>query len=48
MSRIEELTRFYSIIDRLQENLGEPRRLMDCSGRMDWPARGVYFFQEFD
>jgi hypothetical protein len=47
MSRFKELIRFYSIVDRLQKNIGGPRRLMDCSGRMDWPARGVYFFQEF-
>jgi hypothetical protein len=46
MGRLEDLMRFYSILDRLRENIGGARKLADCSGRMDWPARGVYFFLE--
>ena len=46
LDRLERLIRFYSILDRLERNVGGARRLADCSGRMDWPKRGVYFFQE--
>ena len=45
-ARREQLARFYSVIDRLESAIGEERRLADCSGRMDWPRRGVYFFRE--
>ncbi len=45
-SRRDDLFRFYSIIDRLEHHIGGARRLADCSGRMDWPRRGVYFFRE--
>jgi hypothetical protein len=41
------LVRFYALLDRLERHTGGARRLCDCSGRrMDWPARGVYFFRE--
>jgi hypothetical protein len=30
----------------LEDEIGGARRLADCSGRMPWPARGVYFFRE--
>jgi hypothetical protein len=43
--RREHLARFYSLLDRLEKNLGA-RTLTECSGRMDWPSRGVYFFRE--
>lgn len=33
-------------MDRLEENLAGARTLAGCSGRMDWPGRGVYFFRE--
>ena len=45
-ARREQLAKFYSVIDRLESAIGEERRLADCSGRMDWPRRGVYFFRE--
>lgn len=45
-NRHDDLIRFYSIINRLEHNIGGERRLADCSGRMDWPRRGVYFFRE--
>ena len=32
------------MLDELEENIGEHRRLRDCHGRMDWHKRGVYFF----
>ena len=44
--RIDHLKRFYDILGALEHRIGGPRRLMDCSGRMDWPCRGVYFFRE--
>jgi hypothetical protein len=45
-NRREHLVRFYSILDKLERNIGGQRTLADCSGRMPWPARGVYLFRE--
>lgn len=45
--RREDLTRFYSLLDKLEENIGGSRTLANCSGRLDWPKRGVYFFREY-
>ena len=45
-TRIDDLTRFYAIMEKLSERTDGPRLLSACSGRMDWPVRGVYFFQE--
>ncbi len=45
--RREHLIRFYSLIDRLEKNIAGARTLAGCSGRMDWPGRGVYFIREF-
>ena len=44
--RAHHLERFCGLLDRLEYKLGGAHRLSDCSGRMDWPRRGVYFFQE--
>ncbi len=44
--RLKDLERFYSILDELSRTTNGPRLLSSCSGRMDWPNRGVYFFQE--
>ena len=44
--QLEHLVRFYSILDSLQHKIGGSRKLADCSGRMVWPRRGVYFFHE--
>ena len=44
--RAYHLTQFYELLARLERNLGGARKLSECSGRMDWPRRGVYFFQE--
>lgn len=44
--RLEHLRRFYSSIDKLETRIGGARSLVECSGRMDWPERGVYFFRE--
>ena len=40
------LKRFYDLLSVLEHRIGGPRRLVNCSGRMDWPCRGVYFFRE--
>jgi hypothetical protein len=44
--RREHLVRFYSILDALEERVGGQRTLANCSGRLAWPQRGVYFFRE--
>ncbi len=44
--RLDDLKRFYTVLTVLEKSLGGARRLSDCSGRMNWPGRGVYFFQE--
>ncbi len=44
--RHAHLIRFYSLLDDLEYSIGGARRLSECSGRMDWPKRGVYFFRE--
>lgn len=40
---IEEL---YGLLDKLSQKLGGAKRLADCHGKMNLPARGVYFFFE--
>ena len=44
--RIANTVRFYELLSSLAASLGGYRRLAECSGRMDWPQRGVYFFFE--
>ena len=44
--RLADLERFYAHLEELARRTGGPRRLAECSGRMDWPRRGVYFFME--
>ena len=38
--------RFYDLLDQLEARVGGARVLADCSGRMNWPRRGVYFSYE--
>ena len=45
-ARLNDIVRFYAIVDALAARLGGPRWLSECQGRMPWPARGVYFFYE--
>lgn len=50
MNRLEDLKRFYSLLEELEKRNGGFRMLSNCSGRMEgseWPRRGVYFFYEF-
>ena len=44
--RLADTIRFYELLDRLVTQVGGPRLLQHCHGRMDWPTRGVYFFFE--
>ena len=44
--RVADTVRFYELLSDLAASLGGCRRLAECSGRMDWPQRGVYFFFE--
>ena len=44
--RIAHLTQFYTVLERLRQGVGGARLLSECTGRMDWPSRGVYFFYE--
>ena len=44
--RAKHLSRFYSILEQLEQNIGGRRTLAECSGYMEWPIRGVYFFME--
>lgn len=46
MSRLDDLVRFYLLLDRLEHKVGGPQQLSACTGRMVWPKRGVYFFFE--
>jgi hypothetical protein len=41
-----DLVRFYKILADLETKIGGAQKLAPCSGRMDWPNRGVYFFFE--
>jgi hypothetical protein len=44
--RREDLVSFYAILDILEKNVGGARKLANCSGRLIWPERGIYFFRE--
>jgi hypothetical protein len=46
MSRKDDLSRFYDLLEELQDRCGGFRRLAECTGLMTWPNRGVYFFFE--
>ena len=46
MSRLDDLKRFYEILDDLEQRIGGTRILGQCDGRMRWPRSGVYFFRE--
>ncbi len=49
MSRIDDLVRFYSLVDSLSKRVGGPRVLADLGRFRDWPNRGVYlFFEPFE
>ncbi len=46
MTRKDDLDRFYRLLDRLEQRVDGAQKLKNCTGYMDWPRRGVYFFLE--
>ena len=46
VTRLDDLKRFYEILAALERKVKGARTLTNCSGRMNWPCRGVYFFRE--
>jgi hypothetical protein len=46
MSRIDDLISFYRLLETLESKQGGKHNLALCSGRMQWPDKGVYFFFE--
>jgi hypothetical protein len=44
--RETHLDRFYDLLAALDQRVGGPGKLKNCTGYMDWPDRGVYFFLE--
>ena len=45
-ARLDDLKRFYQAIGALNAAVNGPRTLSECSARLSWPPRGVYFFME--
>jgi hypothetical protein len=41
-----DLERFYTLMRKLESLPEQGRRLSEYTGRVTWPARGVYFFRE--
>lgn len=44
MTRAEDIDRLYALLSELEERVGGKQRLGECTGYMDWPDRGIYFF----
>lgn len=44
-NRLRDISKLYFLLDALERKVGQ-RRLSDCSGRLKWPVRGIYFFFE--
>ncbi len=45
-SRLQDIHRFYQLMDVLEARCGGKRLLSDCNGKTGWPGRGIYFFFE--
>jgi len=45
-SRTKDIQKFYSLMEALEQITSGARILGNCTGRMNWPMRGVYFFRE--
>ena len=45
-SRLEDIKRFYEILDELRERIGGPKTLAETLRAADFPDTGVYFFFE--
>lgn len=44
MTRAKDIDRFYALLSALEERVGGKQKLGECTGYMDWPDRGIYFF----
>lgn len=44
MARHEDIDRLYQLLKELVQSVDGKQKLNDCTGYMDWPDRGVYFF----
>jgi hypothetical protein len=44
--RLQHLDEFYSLLRKLEDGCGGKRILRDCTGQLEWPEMGVYFFFE--
>jgi len=44
--RLRDLDRLYELLRRLGDHLGGPRVLASCTGKNDWPGKGIYLFFE--
>ena len=44
--RIRHLKAWYTLLEQLVARVGTARQMSECHGKMNWPQRGVYFFQE--
>ena len=44
--RFSDTRRFYELVERLEGEVGGTSLLDECTGRMGWPGRGLYFFFE--
>jgi hypothetical protein len=42
----DKIDTLYEILHDLEDRLGGKRELGNCTGKMNWPHRGVYFFFE--
>ena len=45
-NRLVDLKHFYDVLARIEQKNCCARLLSNCTGRMQWPLRGVYFIQE--
>ena len=46
LGRLHDLKSFYEILAALERKTNGARTLAGCTGSMNWPRRGVYFFRE--
>ena len=46
MGRLDDIVRFYALLDRLRRSLGGSRTLANIGSYRDWPKRGIYLFFE--
>lgn len=47
MNRIDEINRFYELLNKLENKTGK-HLLLDCNAQMKWPKKSIYFFFERD